>query len=111
MSPFGMSRSARAPLAELPDVIQRKIVATEIQQRVEQHGGVPAGEHESVAVDPVRVVRIVTQKAGPEQKAGWRQRHRSSGMPRLGLLDSIHGKGAYGVDGPPRQIGTRLALP
>src|SRR5918996_4187611 len=52
---LGVPGRARAPLPERLELLQRQVVAAEVEQRVEQHGGVAAGEHEPVAIGPVGV--------------------------------------------------------
>ena len=51
-----VARRVRAPLAERLEVLERDVVAGEVEQRVQQHRRVPGGEDEPVAVRPVRVV-------------------------------------------------------
>ena len=46
----------RAPLPELLELVEREVVAGEVQHRVEEHRRVARGEHEAVAVRPLRVV-------------------------------------------------------
>ncbi len=52
---LGMSRRLAAPLAELLEVVQREVVAGDEQQAVQQCRAVAGGEHETVAVGPVRI--------------------------------------------------------
>ena len=52
---LGVARGARAPLAELPEVVELEPVPGEVEHRVEQHRRVAGGEHEPVAVGPVGV--------------------------------------------------------
>src|SRR5574340_1299986 len=62
MPPFGMPRCLAAPLAEIPDVVQRQVVTGEMQQAVEQHRTVPGREYEAVTVEPARITRIVPEQ-------------------------------------------------
>src|SRR6185295_14127123 len=59
-------RGLRAELAEALELLDRQPVAREVEQGVEERGGVAAGEHEAVAVRPGRIVRAVPQVAGPD---------------------------------------------
>src|SRR5271166_565237 len=93
-----MSRCLRTPLPKLLDVVERKVVASQVQQGVEQHTGVTVGENEAIAPGPMRVARIVTQIAVPQGKGQWSQRHRSAGMTAVRLLHRIHRERADGVD-------------
>src|SRR6266581_6169474 len=58
----------------------------------------PGGENKSVAVGPVRVLRIVAQKFLPKTVGQRRHRHRRAGMSGIGSLHGVHGKRANGVD-------------
>ena len=101
---------SRSPLPEVLDVFQREIVSAEIEQRVEQHRRVAAGQHESIAVGPLGVSRIVTEETGPQQVGGRRQSHGRAGMAGLRLLDRIHGKRADRVDAAPGQLGADIGF-
>ena len=50
---LGVSGRAAAPLAELAEVLEREVVAGQVQHGVLQDAGMPAGEDEAVAVRPV----------------------------------------------------------
>src|SRR5207245_5219810 len=64
---FGMPGSLGADLAELFDILDGHVlVAEEIEQRVEQHAAMAGGEHEAVAVGPMRIGGIEFEKAGKE---------------------------------------------
>ena len=52
---FGMAGRAAAPLAELAQVVEGEAVAGQVEHRVQQDRGVAVGQHEAVAVGPVRV--------------------------------------------------------
>ena len=108
---LGMARRFAADLPEILDLIERQrrsrknfavgtyfAHARQMQQGIQQHGGVPVGEHEAVAVRPDRIFRVIAQKLLP-QTVGYRsQRHRRPGMPRVRLLHRVHRKRANGVD-------------
>src|SRR4029078_5204551 len=73
-------------------------IARQIEQRVEEHGGVAGGEDEAVAVRPVRRLRIVMEEFGPEDEGHVGHPHRRSGVARPRLLDGVDGEEADGVD-------------
>ena len=52
---LGVARRAATPLPELLQVVDREVVAGEVQRGVLQDAGVAGGEHEAVAVGPLRV--------------------------------------------------------
>ncbi len=96
-----MARGSGAPLPEPAKLIQRKVVAGEVQQAVEQHRCVPARQNEAVAVDPVRMVRAVTEMTLPEHVG---RRGKPQGCPwvaALGQFDRVHGEGTNRVDTGP----------
>jgi hypothetical protein len=110
VAPFGMSRRPGAPLPEVPNVFEGEIVAAQVKQRVEQHGGVAAGEHEAVAVGPSRVAWIMAEEPAPEDVSGGSQGHGGAGMAGLGLLDGVHGECADRVDAAPDQRGLQIVF-
>src|SRR5918997_803667 len=87
----------RAELAELLDLVERDVVAGEVERRVEQHRRVAAGEDEAVAPRPVRRLRGMAHDARVQHVGDRRERHRGAGMTRVGLLDGVHRQGADGV--------------
>ena len=95
---LGMPRGHAAPLAEALQLVQRQVVAGQVQQRVEQHAAVPGRQHEPVAAGPVRVRRVVPQVARPQDVRHRRRAHRQAGMARLRLLDGVDRERADGVD-------------
>ena len=73
---FGMAGRLASELPEVLDVVERQVVAGEIEQRVEQHRAVAGGEHEAVAVEPMRILRIEAQMARPQRVRHRRRAHR-----------------------------------
>ena len=112
---LGMPGRARAPLAEVLDVVERQVVAGQVQDRVEQHRSVPAREHEAIAVRPLRRLGHVAQVPGEQLDRDSRERHRRAGMAAVGFLHGVDGKEAHGlhrvderVRGAIRTLGHRL---
>ena len=56
---LGMAGRARPPLAEPLQLLEREVVAGEMERRVLEDAGVAGGEDEPVAVRPVGVRRVV----------------------------------------------------
>ena len=84
-----MPGSARMQLTEITQFIHRQVVAGEMQRCVQQHRGVPVGEHEPIAIGPGRIGRIVTEDA---QRDAVREREpvgvqRNGGVLREALGD------------------------
>jgi hypothetical protein len=78
--------------AELLQLLQRQVVAGEVQQRVDQHRPVAVGQHEAVAVEPLRIGRVVLQVAVPQGDGDVRHAHGRAGVARVGLLHRVHGQ-------------------
>ena len=66
---FGMPRGTAAPSAKLLYISHRKVVTGEEQQAVEQHAGMPGGQHKAIAIGPLGVGGIVPQMARPQHVA------------------------------------------
>ena len=95
MAVFRMPGGLRAELAEVPQLVDRHaLVAEEMKQRIEQHRAVAGGEHEAVAVGPVRVGGVELQMLGEEHRGDVGRAHRQAGMAGIGRLHRVHGKDA-----------------
>src|SRR5438105_9902739 len=51
-APLGMAGRMAAPLAELFDLLEREIIAGEMEHAVKQHRGVAGGQDKAVSVRP-----------------------------------------------------------
>ncbi len=80
---LGMPGRPAAPLAERLEVVERQVVARQVQQAVEQHAAVAGREHEAVPVGPVRVARVVLEVALPQHVGHRRGPSGSPGWPEL----------------------------
>ncbi len=96
---FRMARRLAAPLAERLQIIQGQAVAEQVKQRIEQHRGVAGAQHEAVAVDPLRIGRIVVHDFRPQGVCHRCGPHWFTGMARLGFLDTFRRQDADRVDG------------
>lgn len=92
-----MAGGLAAELTELLELLDRQVVAAQVQQRVLQHRAVAVGQHEAVAVEPLGVVGVVTEIVVPEDLGDIGHAHRHAGMPGLGGFDRISGKEADGI--------------
>ena len=98
MAVFRMAGGDRAPLAEIPDLIQRHVlVPGQVQQAVEQHGRVPVRQHEAVTVGPVGIGRIELQVVAEQHGGGIGHAHRGAGMAAVGGVHGINGQRADAV--------------
>ena len=91
---LGVAGRARAPLAELAEVVELEAEAGEVEHRVEQHRRVAGREHEPVAVGPVRRRRVVLHDPRPQHVGERRQRHRRAGVAGVRLLHRVHREAA-----------------
>ena len=114
-----VARRERAPLAELLEVLERDVVARQVQRGVLEHARVARREHETVAAGPVRLLRVVLHVLVEVEVRDRRQRHRGAGVARVRLLHAVHRERADGVDravdevgheGPPGEAWVRWAM-
>ncbi len=89
---FRMSGRFRVELAEALQLLQRQIVAGQMQQRVQQHRAVAVRKHEAVAVGPLRMRGIVAQVFLPEHRGDVGHPHRHAGVAGFRLLDGVDGE-------------------
>ncbi len=78
-----------APGAEGLEIGQRQSVVGEEELAVERQAGVAAGEDESVAAEPGRVLGVVAHDLLEEQVGGRCQAHRRARMPVPDPLDGV----------------------
>ncbi len=99
---FRMPGGGRLELAEVPDVIDaHALEAGEIEQGVEQHGAVTGGQHEAVAVGPVRIGGVELQEARPQHGCDVGHPHRQARMPGIGRLHRINRQRPDGIGHSP----------
>jgi hypothetical protein len=102
---LGVAGRQRAPLAEVLQLLERQVVAAEVQHRVQEHRAVAGGQDEAVAVGPRRVGGVVLHDAREEQVGDGSHRHRQPRVPGVGCLDAVHGQRADGVDAQAVDVG------
>ena len=86
------------PPADVVLVVERQVVAGQVEEAVEEHPRVPGGKDEAVTVGPVGVAGIVAEEARPEDVGHWLGIHRHPRVTGVSLLDRVHAQGAAGVD-------------
>ena len=92
---LGMPGAAAAPLAEGLELVHRKPAdASEVEERVDERGGVSAREDETVAIRPGDILRINPEMVQPEDGRQVRHAHRRAGMPRIGLFNHVRAQAA-----------------
>jgi len=84
-------------LAEVLQVVDGQVVAGQVQQRIDQHRAMPIGEHETIAIGPLRVGRVVLEVVAPEHLSDIRHAHWGTGVAAVGFLHGIHAECADGI--------------
>ena len=96
---FGVPRGLGAPLPELLDVVDgHRVIAGEVQQRVEQHAAVASRQHEAVAVEPLGVLGVVIEELVPERITHGCAAHWQAGVAAVGLVDGVDSQHPDAVD-------------
>ena len=103
--PLGVPRRLAAPLAELLQIVERDVVAGEVEQRVQQHRAVAGRQHEAIAIEPQRRARIVPEVALPQHVRHRCAAQRQPGVARVRLLDRIDRESPDRVDRQRRKVG------
>ncbi len=62
---FGVTSGLAVQLAEVLELAHRQFVAGEVQQRIDQHRAMAIGEHETIAVEPLGIGRVVLEVLAP----------------------------------------------
>ena len=107
---FGVARRFAVQLAEVFQLFHGQRIARQVQQRVNQHGAVAVGQHKAVAVQPVRVGRVVLQMTRPQGHRHVGHAHGRAGVAGVGLLDGVHGQGTDGVGHERRGVVSHLRV-
>ena len=98
---LGMAGRDRADLAEAFDLLDRdRLVAEEMEQRIDQHRAVAGRKHEAVAVGPGGIGGIEFEKAREQHGRDVGGAHGQAGMAGFRLLHRVHGERADGVRHP-----------
>ena len=92
-----VTRGAAVQLAEVFQVVDRQVVAGQVQQRVDQHRTMAVGQHEAVTVSERRVARVVLQIIAPQYFGDIRHAHRGTRVAAVGFLHGIHAECTNGV--------------
>ena len=85
-------------LSESLQLIERQIVTRQMEQRVDQHRTVTGGQQESVAIEPLRILRIVPHEARPKNVSRGRHPKRQTRMSGIRFLNSVDGQCSNGID-------------
>ncbi len=77
---FRMARRLAVQLAKVLQVLDAEVIAGQVQQGIDQHRAVAIGEHETVAIRPLRVGWIVLEVVVPENLGDFRHAHGRAGV-------------------------------
>ena len=80
--------------AEVFHLVERQVVAAEVEPAVEEHRTVPGGEDEAVAVEPTGLVRIVHQGMAVEDGADLGGTERQAKVAGRALVHGVDGEAA-----------------
>ena len=100
-----VARRLGLPGAQRLDVVELETEAAQVQLDVQGQAGVPAGQHEPVAAQPVHVARVVAHLALEQRVRQRRQAHRGAGVAVADLLHRVRGQHPDGVDGDRVDVG------
>ena len=89
---FRVPRSLGTPLTKIFNLFQRQVIAGQMQQAVEQHGGVPVGKHKTVPVGPAGIGGIMPKHVPPESLGHVGHAQRRAGVPGTGFFNGVHGQ-------------------
>ncbi|VYU76966.1 Uncharacterised protein [Klebsiella oxytoca] len=94
---FRVARGSGVQLAETLQIVQRNIVARQMQQAVNQHRAVTVGQHEAVAVSPGRVLRVMVQEITPQDFGNISHTHWGTRVTGIRFLYTINRKHAQSI--------------
>ncbi len=94
---LGMARRLGVELAEALQLVERQIVAGQMQQRVQQHRAVPVRKHEAIAIRPARIDGVVPQMPAPQCVGDLGHAHRHARVAGVGFLHGVHRQNAQCV--------------
>ena len=84
-----MSGSLRSPLTKILNLIEREIVSSQVQQRIEQHAAMTRGQQKPIAVFPFGIARVVAHELRPQHIGHRRSAQRQTRMTRVRFLDRV----------------------
>ena len=103
-----VARSLAVELTEIFQLLEREVVAAEVQPAVKEHAAVARGENEAVAVEPARFVRVVHERVPVEHGADLGGAEGQAEVAGGGLVDGIDGEAAGLGTGLGENLGVKL---
>ena len=99
VQPFRMTRGLGAKLAKALQLVEREIVAGDVEQAVEQSRTVAGGENEAIAIRPLRILGVEVHELGEEDVGHGGGAERQTGVAGVCGLHRVDGEDAESVDG------------
>jgi hypothetical protein len=96
-----VARRPRPELAEAPQLVEWKVVAAQVKERVEERGGMPCRQDEPVAIRPAGDRRGVLEEPRPQHVCHRRCAHGRAGVT---AVRGLHGVDREGADGRDREL-------
>lgn len=93
-----MPWSATAQLTESLEVVHGQVVSEEVEHGVLKSTSVTIREHESIPVEPARILRVAVEEAGPQQPGDGRHSHWGTWMTAIGLVYHVDCQTSDSVD-------------
>ena len=84
-------------LPEVLQVIDGNVIATQVQQGINEHGTMAVGQHKTVTIHPIWIDGIVLQIITPQYLCNVCHTHGGTWVSGFGFLNGVHGKCANGV--------------
>ena len=102
-----MAGRLRVQLAKALELVERQVIAAQVQQRVVQHRAMAVRHDEAVAIGPLRVGRTVAQMIAPEHFGNIGHAHRHAGMAGLRRFHGVDREEADGVGEATAGVGSQ----
>jgi hypothetical protein len=102
---FGMTGRLGSQLTKLAEIRSRQRITRQVQHGVLQGTGVSIAKHETIAVDPGRILSAVEHGFRPKEVGHRSAAHGRTGVSRVGCLGLIGRDGTDRVDALGFQVG------
>ena len=94
---FWMARRTRMELTEVTNVIHAQVIAGKVQQRVNQHGAMTIRLNITIAVEPLRIFRVMAKVTTPNHFSNIGHSHRCARVAGVGFLNRIDAQDPDGI--------------
>ena len=87
---FWVTWSFRMQLTEVFQLGDWQVIASEVQQAINQHRAMAVRKHKAVTIGPIWIGRVVIHVIAPQDFRDISHTHRGTWMTRIGFLHSVH---------------------